>query len=178
MDRLEAKDLGVGPETLAVPGLKVGYIDVAQTPEYTLCMFALRKGAHIPLHDHPGMYVFGRHLFGLMRVVSFDLGAVDVSTSPRRHRAQVRSAEVYGPAARTYWLGPEAGNVHYLEALEDCCFFDVVSPPYSPQEGRDCTYFQADIDVSLAEVGQQCIVQDYWPINFYTEPLLYKGFKG
>ena len=23
--------------------------DVAQTPEYTLCMFALRKGAHIPL---------------------------------------------------------------------------------------------------------------------------------
>eukprot|EP00434_Breviolum_minutum_P011780 symbB.v1.2.010395.t1/scaffold681.1/size173109/3 len=70
VDRLEAKDLGVGPETLAVPGLKVGYIDVAQTPEYTLCMFALRKGAHIPLHDHPGMYVFGRHLFGLMRVVS------------------------------------------------------------------------------------------------------------
>eukprot|EP00435_Cladocopium_sp_Y103_P023624 s508_g5.t1 len=70
VDQLQADDLGVGPETLQRPGLKVGYIDVEQTPEYTLCMFALKKGAHIPLHDHPKMYVFGRLLFGVMRVVS------------------------------------------------------------------------------------------------------------
>lgn len=178
VDQLQADDLGVGPETLQHPGLKVGYIDVEQTPEYSLCMFALKKGAHIPLHDHPKMYVFGRLLFGVMKVVSFDLeDIIDKGTrrKPRRQWARMRSLEVHGPDARSYWLAPDIGNLHYLEAVEDCCFFDVVTPPYNSEQGRDCTYYQLQIDLSDAVAGERYEVQQHWPENFYTEPLRYKG---
>lgn len=93
VDQLQADDLGVGPEILQHPGLKVGYIDVEQTPEYTLCMFALKKGAHIPLHDHPQMYVFGRLLFGVMRVVSAPAetpGGSGPACGPSRCTVQMR----------------------------------------------------------------------------------------
>ena len=77
--------------------------------------------------------------FFFVNKVSFMLCTVCVGMSVLDVEISPWSGAFVSGWCRTYWLGPEAGNVHYLEALEDCCFFDVVSPPYSPQEGRDCT---------------------------------------
>lgn len=57
---MQASDLAVGAECLAVPKLSVGYMDVSQTKEITLCMFLLKRGACIPLHDHPKMHAAWR----------------------------------------------------------------------------------------------------------------------
>eukprot|EP00913_Durusdinium_trenchii_P011411 g10716.t1 len=56
LDRLKAEDLMVGPEMMQRPFLEVGYMDVGQNSDVTLCMFLLKKGASIPLHDHPQMH--------------------------------------------------------------------------------------------------------------------------
>ena len=67
LDRLQASDLAVSCETMARPGLRVGYIDVSQTAESTLCMFLLKRGASIPLHDHPKMHAAGRKCSDIAR---------------------------------------------------------------------------------------------------------------
>lgn len=163
VDRVQASDFCVLPRDVQkineVSG--VGYQDIYQGTDMTLCIFLLRRGSIIPLHDHPGMYVFGRLLFGQMRVLSYDLepdsgeplqledsfrnGQFGCKRSPatlssrRRRWAKFISSEVLGPCPATYGLSPSRGNLHQLEALEDSAFFDVVSPPYSASQGRECT---------------------------------------
>jgi len=145
LDELSADDLQVRPEDAAGVQSRSGiaFQDVYSGRDMTLAIFILRAGARIPLHDHPGMHVYGRLLFGSMRVLSFDL---EPSSGRRRRvlKASLRSDEVIGPAPTTYWLGPSAGNLHELEAIEDCAFFDVLAPPYDPYFGRNCNYYRRE----------------------------------
>merc|ERR1712232_741163 len=66
-------DLGVDPSDVTRMRAKVCYQEVYAGPSMTMCVFLLRAGGVIPLHDHPGMHVFGRLLFGRMRSISLDL---------------------------------------------------------------------------------------------------------
>ncbi|CAE7225891.1 unnamed protein product [Symbiodinium sp. CCMP2456] len=116
---------------------------------WTICIFLLRAGAQIPAHDHPGMHVFGRLLFGRMRVRSYDFidgGESGVGESDEPRRAHYYGEEVLGPAPVTYGLGPEEGNIHQIEAVDDCAFFDILTPPYNPCGGRNCNYFEVSAD--------------------------------
>lgn len=150
LDRLQPADLHIGPneaQRLHCSYAKVGYQEVYSGPELNICVFVLAAGACIPLHDHPEMHVFGRLLYGRMRVVSYDLQLAEVPLldgyrPPRGAKWAHRRREVrLGPQPTTYSLSPEEGNIHELHALEDCAFFDVVVPPYDPAEGRNCTYY-------------------------------------
>jgi len=170
LDGLGAADLGVCPEDtskIAAPS-GIGYQGVYAGPEMTLCIFILRKGAVIPLHDHPGMHVYGRLLFGRLRVRSYDPeGPFDAGT----RRAVLRSDTVIGPSPTTYSLGPEEGNVHELEALEASAFFDVLTPSYDPRTGRDCNYYRREGDVN----SKHCVLLpvDLW--DFSMDTLAYRG---
>jgi len=170
LDGLGAADLGVCSEDtskIAAPS-GIGYQGVYAGPEMTLCIFILRKGAVIPLHDHPGMHVYGRLLFGRLRVRSYDPeGPFD----PGTRRAVLRSDTVIGPSPTTYSLGPEEGNVHELEALEASAFFDVLTPSYDPRTGRDCNYYRREGDVN----SKHCVLLpvDLW--DFSMDTLAYRG---
>lgn len=149
LDCLHGESLGVVPEDLArLPGRCLsGYQEVLACQEMTVAVFFLRAGASLPLHDHPGMHVFGRLLFGRMRVLNFDPvpGApLPASTPDGSFLARLRDDNILGPQAVTYGLGPNEGNYHELHALEDTAFFDVLSPPYDECAGRDCTYFRRE----------------------------------
>lgn len=137
----------------------------------TVCIFLLRAGAWIPLHDHPGMNVFGRLLFGRMRVTSFDL------LHPARGQdgaapARCRGDKIMGPEPVTYGLGPEEGNLHELQAIEHCAFFDILSPPYDPHSGRDCTYYRLEGDL---HDGGGCALVPMNPVGFGMETQAYRG---
>lgn len=204
LDSLQASDLGIS-RSLAFDiheASGVGYLDIYQSSDLTVCAFVLRRGACIPLHDHPGMYVFGRLLFGRMKVVSFDLEravgeddgptaaseAGQQSSMARRSRSppttatrtrqqfwsRLNSVEVLGPDPATYWLSPTQGNLHQLEALEDCAFFDIVAPPYDALSGRDCTYY-SPLSTDDVSVGQCCLLEKYKPRQFTTQVLRYAG---
>lgn len=130
---LSPSDLGISREDCAMITNRsgIGYQEVYSGPDMTLCIFLLRAGACIPLHDHPEMHVCSRLLFGRLRVVSFDFeGSL----------ARFHSDKVVGPDPVTYSLGPHDGNLHELEALDDCAFFDVLTPPYG--DGRDCNFYR------------------------------------
>lgn len=154
LSALRTEDLGIDRLSCMAAlrdarSMGVGYQEVYSCPEMTVCIFVMRAGASIPMHDHPGMQVFGRLLFGRMKVLSAD---IDVnSLSPKssecvapRQRAILRGESVLGPAPVTYSLGPRSGNLHELHAIDDCAFLDVITPPYDEHAGRDCSYFRLE----------------------------------
>lgn len=147
-DNITPQDLGV---SVADVGRIVGYQNVYESSEMTLCIFTLPKGSKLPMHDHPGMYVFGRLLFGSMRVKSYDfVGDTEKKSSnflqwgpfgSSKREVVDRGEKVIGPKPVTYSLGPERGNLHEIVALEDSAFFDVLFPPYNEATGRGCNYY-------------------------------------
>lgn len=146
LDVLTASDLGVSSSDAARIQSRSGvaYQEIYGGAEMTICIFLMRKGARIPAHDHPGMHVFGRLLFGSMRVKSWDLLSDEGDMrNDVPLEAYYYGAQVLGPHPATYGLGPEEGNIHEIEAVENCAFFDILTPPYNPKGGRDCTYFDA-----------------------------------
>lgn len=174
LDQLSADDLRVGPRDAAGIYSRSGiaFQDVYSCPEMTLAIFLLRAGARIPLHDHPGMHVYGRLLFGSMRVLSFDFEPSSDDGSEGTRWATLRSDEVIGPSPTTYSLGPSTGNLHELEAVEDCAFFDVLAPPYDPYNGRDCTYYRRD--EAAGDGGRYALAPvDLW--GFSMQTLVYRG---
>jgi len=172
LEHVCAEDVGVGWSTIAeLPSeAGVGYSGVHCGRELTVCVFVMRKGSKIPLHDHPGMWVFGRLLLGKLRVRSFDPDG-QLRTAPLP--AQLRADLVLGPSPTTFSLGPEEGNLHELEAVEDCAFLDVLTPSYDPQHERDCTYFTVeDNDLS---VGAWTTLAEGKLAHFSMHALRYEG---
>lgn len=156
LDCLRGECFGVTPADLArLPErYSCGYQEVLSSRDMTVAVFFLRAGTSLPLHDHPGMHVFGRLLFGQMRVLNFDPvpGSPPPVGGPEgSFLATLRDDAVLGPHAVTYGLGPNEGNYHELHALEDTAFFDVLSPPYDEYAGRDCNYFRRE---RVAEDGE------------------------
>jgi len=182
LDALRPEDFGLcrdEADRLMGTGSRVGYQEVYSGSEITLCIFVLKAGAHIPLHDHPKMHVFGRLLFGRMRVRSYNpeplepVAAALRPIPPGACAAVLHEDHVLGPTPETYMLGPGEGNVHELFALEDCAFFDVVVPPYDSTQGRSCTYY-ALMSGSVAS-GHRPILVPSDAGDFATEELRYGG---
>ncbi|MQL94724.1 hypothetical protein Taro_027381 [Colocasia esculenta] len=153
-------------------------------------IFCLPQSAVIPLHNHPGMTVFSKILFGSLHIKSYDWadspqqanrpnslqgellaasrqrswGGVGVEWSgvvlspitflhiifsstaavqhPGRRLAKVKTDSTFTAPCSASILYPAAGgNMHCFTAVTPCAVLDVLGPPYSDDEGRDCTYY-------------------------------------
>ena len=97
----------------------------------------------IPLHDHPGMTVLSRVLFGDLDVLSLDWVG-DRATSARQGGiARVRTEkQINGPSLCT--LEPDRENLHSFGGGEEkgCAILDIITPPYDDRAGRSCTYYR------------------------------------
>ena len=47
-------------------------MDIAEFAEFTVGVFLVPKGQRLPLHDHPGMTVMSKVLYGTLAITSFD----------------------------------------------------------------------------------------------------------
>eukprot|EP00286_Rhodomonas_abbreviata_P029903 CAMPEP_0181296488 /NCGR_PEP_ID=MMETSP1101-20121128/4733_1 /TAXON_ID=46948 /ORGANISM="Rhodomonas abbreviata, Strain Caron Lab Isolate" /LENGTH=266 /DNA_ID=CAMNT_0023401361 /DNA_START=443 /DNA_END=1243 /DNA_ORIENTATION=+ len=146
MNRIRAQDLG-----LVSNGQKlrhIEFVDVLETPEFTVGIFLIPEGRFLPLHDHPGMTVLSKVVFGELLVTSFDKSDYTKPTSQRDFEepfsAVVRSAgEVVGSEDACKVLHPTCdGNLHEFVARTDCGLLDILAPPYDFEGGRPCNYFQ------------------------------------
>ncbi|CAN1845134.1 Plant cysteine oxidase 2 [Linum perenne] len=112
-------------------------------------IFCLPPSAVLPLHNHPGMTVFSKLLFGTMHIKSYDWVAdvhatlpVGLDTTQEVRLAKVKANSNFTAPCDTSILYPaEGGNMHCFTAVTACAVLDVLGPPYNDAEGRHCQYY-------------------------------------
>ncbi|KAG1346296.1 Plant cysteine oxidase 2 [Cocos nucifera] len=173
LDDMKPEDVGLTPNlpcfrsNVASKGPPViTYLSLYESPKFSICIFCMPKSAVIPLHNHPGMTVFSKILFGSMHIKSYDWvnnpqnSDEIVRNTDGARLAKVNTDDVFKVPCNTSILYPAAGgNMHRFTAVTPCAFLDVLGPPYSKYEGRDCTYYNDDLPYT-SSCGDAAFVAD------------------
>ncbi|MFS7989984.1 putative cysteamine dioxygenase [Helianthus anomalus] len=154
LDGMKAEDVGLSrnlqffktPSTAGVTP-KVACTTIYQSEKFSLCIFFLPANAVIPLHNHPGMTVFNKLLLGKVHIKAYDLVNASNETdsiSPSKPKLACKKADgVFTAPCDTSVLYPTSGgNIHAFKAITPCAILDVMGPPYSTKDGRDCSYYR------------------------------------
>ncbi|GMH23013.1 hypothetical protein Nepgr_024856 [Nepenthes gracilis] len=182
LDSMEPKDVGLSRDIQFFntrnphkENPRVICTTIYECPNFSLVLFFLPPSAVIPLHNHPGMTVFSKLLLGTMHIKSYDwVDGIGIEQSKRPSNSRLARLQVDGDftaPCRTSVLYPNSGgNIHSFTAITPCVVLDVLGPPYSKEEGRDCSYYKdyqynassgkqkfADGEMVKAEEGGQ-----YW----------------
>lgn len=57
--------------------------------------------------------------------------------------AKLKADKVFTSSCDTSVLYPTTGgNIHEFKAITPCAVLDVIGPPYSKEDGRDCSYYK------------------------------------
>lgn len=126
---------------------RVTYTTIYQCENFSLCIFFLPATAVIPLHNHPEMTVFNKLLLGTMHIKSYDWVdplSPNYLASPSTSRlARMKANKTFTAPCDTSVLYPTSGgNIHEFTAVTPCAVLDVMGPPYSKDDGRDCSYYK------------------------------------
>lgn len=177
---------------------------VHESPAFDIVVFLFPAGAAIPLHDHPGMTVLSKVLYGTVGMRSFDwlepptraqleewsleqeemeehdtqaqgpVGGAEGWPAPRP--ALRRGETVLTPEAPTFVLRPRFCNIHAFEAAGECAVLDVLLPPYDDEAGRDCHYFEAAVPPEQAQQPDVAMLRLIpAPANLVIRSAAYKG---
>ena len=156
MEALTGDDVGLAPGGPgSEPGGPVGYHHVHSDEQMSIGIFVLPPGACLPLHDHPGMTVLSKLLFGSLRVTSYDVPDDappppkpslfgTAFGAPRLLRCAAPRVRAVAAPCATLRLDAVRGNIHAFEATAHTAIFDVLTPPYNDREGRTCHYYEVD----------------------------------
>ncbi|XP_065636440.1 plant cysteine oxidase 2 [Quercus suber] len=153
-DNMKPEDVGLSselpffkPTNMVKGNPRVTYTTIYKCDNFSLCLFFLPATGVIPLHNHPGMTVFSKLLLGTMHIKSYDLvdpinldGSVP---SSQLRLAKLKADRVFEAPCDTSVLYPTTGgNIHAFTAITPCAVLDVIGPPYSKEDGRDCSYYK------------------------------------
>uniref|UniRef100_A0AAV1U4H1 2-aminoethanethiol dioxygenase n=1 Tax=Peronospora matthiolae TaxID=2874970 RepID=A0AAV1U4H1_9STRA len=156
----------------------VHYQHVYEDKTFSIGIFILPPGVRIPLHDHPGMSVISRVLYGSVHIQAYDLVKKGTESSDKKHVARLCVDKV-ATAPYTTELLPACGNLHELIGGDDvgCAVLDIITPPYGSSDGRDCTYFRVLDSIENAENTSEKLVvlESYEPLDFDVVPEAYRG---
>lgn len=152
LDKLRPEDFGLSTDLDFFRGSSpqkgtppITYTTIYNCDTFSMCMFFLPPNSVIPLHNHPEMTVFSKLLLGTMHITSYDWvdSAVSKSSSSKFKLARMVVDSCFTAPCRTSTLYPTAGgNMHTFRAITPCVVLDVLGPPYSKEDDRDCTYYR------------------------------------
>uniref|UniRef100_A0A6B0V3L3 2-aminoethanethiol dioxygenase n=2 Tax=Ixodes ricinus TaxID=34613 RepID=A0A6B0V3L3_IXORI len=148
----------------------VTYISLSENRTFTMSIFIVKRGARIPLHDHPSMYGILKVLYGSAKITSYSaIGRrTDAVTDELIVDAQRHPDVSVGAESNACCLTPTERNIHEIAAVDGpVAFLDILAPPYNMKD-RDCHYYrvaresrhhQGSSDVQLVEVPTP---HDFW----------------
>ncbi|XP_022859545.1 plant cysteine oxidase 2-like, partial [Olea europaea var. sylvestris] len=137
----------------------ITYLQLHECDKFSIGIFCLPPSSVIPLHNHPGMTVFSKLLFGTMHIKSYDWldtkdkgdanpdGVAPVANHSNSYPDGLRPAKLkvnseFTAHCSTSVLYPtDGGNMHCFTAKTACAVLDVLGPPYCDPEGRHCQYY-------------------------------------
>ncbi|KPP62725.1 2-aminoethanethiol dioxygenase-like [Scleropages formosus] len=135
----------------------VSYMHICETDTFSMGVFLLKSGASIPLHDHPGMNGMLKVLYGKVSIRCFDKLDEPPDAEVQTHfeppllpcqrdalrRSVLGTVSVFTEESGPCILTPHKDNLHQIDALDGpAAFLDILAPPYDPDDGRDCHYYQ------------------------------------
>lgn len=126
----------------------ITYVDIHEGETFTMCIFSFPTSSVIPLHDHPGMTVLSKVLYGSLHVKAYDwVEPPIIKKSSRVGHPTVRLAKLTidkvltAPCSTSVLYPKSGGNLHCFTAVTPCAVLDILAPPYAEAAGRKCTYY-------------------------------------
>ncbi|XP_058723074.1 plant cysteine oxidase 3 isoform X1 [Vicia villosa] len=169
----------------------ITYIDIHESNSFTMCIFCFPTSSVIPLHDHPGMTVFSKLLYGSLHVKAYDwVEPPCIVESKGPGHARVRLAKLAvdkvlnAPCEPSVLYPKHGGNLHCFTAVRPCAMLDILAPPYKEYEGRKCTYYHdysystfsaGNGPVCVGEEDEYAWLAETEPCDLYMNSGVYAG---
>ncbi|KAK9118721.1 hypothetical protein Scep_016814 [Stephania cephalantha] len=119
--------------------------------------------AIIPLHDHPGMTVMSKVLYGSMHVKAYDWVESacirNINGYPVRLAKLAVDKVLAAPCGTSILYPRSGGNLHCFTSVTSCAVLDILAPSYREAAGRKCTYYN-DYPYSSFSKGTSSEIQD------------------
>ncbi|KAJ4823573.1 hypothetical protein Tsubulata_029689 [Turnera subulata] len=171
----------------------ITYIDIFESDSFTMCIFCFPTSSVIPLHDHPGMTVFSKVLYGSLHVKGYDWvdpacirKSLDPGYSSVRLAKMAVDKVLTAPCGTSVLYPKSGGNLHAFTAVTPCAVLDILTPPYREDMGRKCTYYHdypygTSAPGNVSEIGDGKVEDYAWlaetetPENLYMRQGMYTG---
>lgn len=154
------------------------YLLIYEDADVNICVFILRKGVRMPMHDHPGMH-------GLLKVVHGCIKVQSYTPLEQPNPPGLRPAVKHPPVIRNadqppLSLCPNEENIHEIMSLDGpAAFLDILSPPYGldTREGsdRDCHYYEQLGLVNDLDTSKVWLTRIPSPSEFWCDQAQYQG---